>query len=563
MFAKYVDYFNASMAKGTIGSMISVGIFAFIALCAFLGIYFGASRGFSKSVIRLFTVGASAICSMLAVSWIMKAIVSYAAKGSGEAGTVDALLETYAPGVTNSMPELVKPILSEMDAGTATIFVMMIVAIVIAPILFIAFFYLLRFLTFFLYKLLAGLAGAISYGRGLVSILLGAVVGLAQGIIIAAVVIIPISGLCNIADEAKAPLLEDVEEPNAYIEMAYNTVINDLADNPVFDLVDAYGGKIVYDQMTAVKIEGEKKDMGKECVGAVKVIADIIPVAKPGTDWFHPTEAQKDALEAAVADIGDSDLVASLLSDIIRGAGVSVQKGKLNIPVEGAAKVLVNDIMGMFATTTRETVEGDLDLVVDVYIIVCDRGLIDTLRNGATDAVRDILTEKDENGKTSVDVLMDRLNEYDRAHHIITSLTKVSLSIMQDSLGFDEDTTELYENVKEDLTTVLNHNKSDFETEEEYKQAVSDDLDKALTDNNLNIDEETKKSMVDYIADNYGEHEGEITDKEINDALLSYYQAYADSLAKGETPTLPDDIVIPGAGGEGEGAGGEGEGTGE
>ena len=134
---------------------------------------------------------------------------------------------------------------------------------------------------------------------------------------------------------------------------------------------------------------------------------------------------------------------------------------------------------------------------------------------------------------------------------------------MQDSLGFDEDTTELYENVKEDLTTVLNHNKSDFETEEEYKQAVSDDLDKALTDNNLNVDEETKKSMVDYIADNYGEHEGEITDKEINDALLSYYQAYADALAKGENPTLPDDVVIPGAGGEGEGAGGEGEGAGE
>ena len=38
--------------------------------------------------------------------------------------------------------------------------------------------------------------------------------------------------------------------------------------------------------------------------------------------------------------------------------------------------------------------------------------------------------------------------------------------------------------------------------------------------------------MVDYIADNYGDYEGEITDKEINDALLSYYESYANSLSK-------------------------------
>ena len=54
--------------------------------------------------------------------------------------------------------------------------------------------------------------------------------------------------------------------------------------------------------------------------------------------------------------------------------------------------------------------------------------------------------------------------------------------------------------------------------------------------------------MVDYIADNYGDHEGEITDKEINDALLSYYKAYANSLSggnegDGDTPEIPE---IPG-----------------
>ena len=234
--------------------------------------------------------------------------------------------------------------------------------------------------------------------------------------------------------------------------------------------------------------------------------------------------------------------------------------------MSGAAKTLVNDIMEVFATSTQDTIEGDLDLVLDIYFIICDDHLFDSFNSSDPNALRDVLTKKDENGNTVIDSLLNRLNEYDRAQPIITSFTKFSLTIMQESLGFDDDTTELYESVKEDLTQVLNHNKSDFETEEEYKEQVSKDLDQALQDNNLTVDEDVKQSMVDYIADNYGDHEGEITDKEINDALLSYYKSYADSLANGEEPnlddilgggTLPEDTLpedtLPEGGGTGEG----------
>ena len=540
----YVDYVKAALAKGTLGSQISVGIFAFIGVCAFLGIYYGAARGFSKSVIRLFTVGASAIGALLSVMGISRLIVKTAGAGGGEQ-KVDALLNSYFPGLVDSMPQLVKPMLSEIDASTATIFVMMIMAIILSPILFIVFFYLFRFITFFIYKLLAGLAGAISYGRGIASIILGAVVGLMQGILIAAVVIVPISGLCNVAMDAREPLMGSSDEPNGYINLAYTTVIDDLSDNPMFDLVDKFGGSIAYEKMITVRIDGEKKDMAGECVDAIRVVTDILPIAKPGYDWVHPGEVQRESLTNAVEDIGESELLASLISDVVRGMANSVRNGSFDLKLSGAAKVLVDDAMLMLSTSTKETIVEDLDLVVDVYFIICDHKLIDTLRSGDPNAVRDILTKKGDDGKTTADAILDRLNKYDRAHTIVTSLTKLSLSMMQEALGFDEDTTEIYESVKEDMTNILNHNKSDFATEEEYKEQVSADLDQALADNNLNVDEETKKVMVDYIADNYGDHEGEITDKEINDALLSYYKAYADSLAKGEDPVIPDDVVIP------------------
>ena len=141
----FVDYINASLEKGTIGSYISVGIFVLIGISAFFGTYYGGARGFSKSIIRLFTVVASAICSLLCVNAISRLIVNSAASGGEGADTVDGLLNAYVPGLVDSMPEMVQPILSEMDAGTATVFVMMILSVIISPILFIVFFYIFKF----------------------------------------------------------------------------------------------------------------------------------------------------------------------------------------------------------------------------------------------------------------------------------------------------------------------------------------------------------------------------------------------------------------------------------
>jgi hypothetical protein len=107
---------------------------------------------------------------------------------------------------------------------------------------------------------------------------------------------------------------------------------------------------------------------------------------------------------------------------------------------------------------------------------------------------------------------------------------------MQGAIGGDIDSAQLYEEVKDDIQTVLSHNKEDFETVEEYKEAVKDDLNKALEENNLSISEDVKDHMVDYIEQNFS-NKSDITDDDINDAILSYYNAYAS--ARGNESTNP------------------------
>ena len=119
---------------------------------------------------------------------------------------------------------------------------------------------------------------------------------------------------------------------------------------------------------------------------------------------------------------------------------------------------------------------------------------------------------------------------------------------MQGALGMDEETEQLYEDVKNDLHTVLSHNKSDFDTPEEYRDAIKNDLDATLEKNDLSVSEDVREHMLDYIEENYSDT-SEITDDDINNAILSYYNSYAnakENRGEGEgegsedIPDLPD-----------------------
>ena len=527
------EYISATLVKGSIGAYVSVGIIALAALTLVLGVLFGMKRGFSKSVIRIFTVGASAVCSLYSVKWICKMIVDRADKIAGDGKTLADVMDAY-PGIASSLPETVRSITGEIDAQRATVVLMMIVALIVSPLLFIVIFQILKALSMLLYALLSGLTGAISYGKGPVSTILGAAVGLVQGALIAVVMIFPISGLCDVAMEAREPLIGQTAEPNQYIAQAYDTVFDDLADNPLFNVVDNLGGKALYKDMVTFKIADEKMYVGDRCVGAVKVVSDIIPLATGGFDWKNPTEAQRTSIDTTLADIGDDELIAGLTADIMRGVSKSVQSGKIPFPVGGGAlDALVDDVMTMFSTSNEDTIEDDLDAVVDVYFIMCDNKLMDSFASGAHMDMKALLTTKNAEGKTVATLITDRLNAYDRTVPIVTSFTRISLSVMHGSEQFDEKSEQLYESVRGGVTDAISHNKSDFATEEEYKAAVEEDLDKALTENNINLSDDVKNNMVEYIANNYGDYTGEITDKEVNDALLSYYESYAKSQESG------------------------------
>ncbi len=532
-----VSYISESISKGTAGAYTSVGLFALIGLMAVIGLLYGLKRGLPRSLIRLATVVASIAVAFTVSQSISKTVIN-AFGDSGISNGYD-LVEKYAPDMLSSFSPAITDVLSEIDADTLCIFVMMLVSIVIIPIVFIVAFYIVKAIMYLFYRLLAGLTGAVEFNKGITSTLLGGLIGAIQGVLITGVIMVPISGICGVVSDSKDTLISTDE--SGAVAVIYDNFIDDLADNPVFNFVDAMGGKYLYESMTTVTIDGEEMNMRKESQTMLKFCADLIPLTDPSFQWENPTEEQRAAFGNVVDNVGYNELMASLTSDVMRGLAKSVRSGRTNLPFDGTNKILMDDVMKVFETSNKDNIEGDLRTVVNVYYIMCDKGLLSAFNESNEEVLREMLTEKDELGNTVIDDILNELKANDRTKPIVRTFTKISLSLMHESMGLSGDTEQLYEESKDDIKAVISHSREDFETEEEYKAQVSTDLEQALQNNNLTVDDEVKQNMVDYIAENYGDKSAdEITDDDIDDAILSYYSAYADHQNNSDSPDSSD-----------------------
>ena len=201
----------------------------------------------------------------------------------------------------------------------------------------------------------------------------------------------------------------------------------------------------------------------------------------------------------------------------------------------------VTSIVTVFSDSSRANLGGDLNTVIHIYFILADNHVIANFYED--DDLRDCLLTPHEDGKNVIDYVVDELYLNPRTAGIVNALTEISVKIMCEELNLEDDAKEIYENVKTDVTDILNMNESDFSSTEEYREAVSTELKETLDNNNITLDENIVESMSEFIAENYNETSGEITDEDINKAILSYYKSYAEENPDAGLPDeLPDDL---------------------
>ena len=518
-----------SAAAGDISAYISLSIYIIMGVAIIGGIVFGLRRGFGKTIIRLITVVVSLVAAYIIASSLSGLIATFF-EGKTLSEAISAFSDWvggFVPGFTIVIPEEIQDILNYFDTETVQNLLSLVICLFITPVLFATSFYALKLVSILIYWLISLMCGMISYKKGFLSTIGGALVGVVQGVVISLALLIPIAGFTQLASEARLAVQQSdaPDYTKEQVEDIYATYLDSTLNNPMLQLINSLGGEAMFTGLTTATINDYTVDMGEEAKEMFLIYVDGIALAD--IDIYNPAPWSEHLIRVT-EDIGQQRFTATTISGLLRSLANALDGGAIVIPAEEPYKSLIYDMFLTLKTSNKDNLEGDLKTLVNIYLIMGEHHLLQEMVEGTNDGILNKMLIETDSGKIVIDLIIDELEKNPRMVVLLDTFAKISVAALSQSVDLGEDATEIYNNVKDGVNDVLKTNKEDYETEEEYKEALGENLDNTLKENGITLDEEIISEMTNYIAENYSDKE-EITDRDVADAILYYYSAYMES----------------------------------
>ena len=520
--------------NATVGAYIAVGLIAYIAISVLSGLLFGFKRGFSKTILRLVTIIAAAIASFVAVIWLAQYVDTLF-----QGKTLEDLIILVWPEYETAADPALHDFIAAFDSVTAERVAMALLTIVALPPIFVVVFYVAKFLTLIIYGIFAGILGMMSKKKGFFSTIFGGLIGAVQGVLIAAVVLLPTAGFLGVADDLRVGLTSEdkPEESVVLVEGFYEEYLDDVIKSEPIVWLRQFGGDMLFEKMTTVTVAEETVDMREETKSIAEIVVDSLPLIDEDLNWKNLEPHHKDALRAILADVDENEYNASIIAGVLRGVCSAIGSESIPLELDEPFNDFAIQLVNVFATTNEEIVAEDLATLLEIYFILGDSDVLAAFdaELGAELDVKELLIAEDEKGDTVIDNVISELNDNPRTVPIVTSLTKFSLQLMLDSFPAEETLPEdvdievVYDSVKDGVNSLLPDVNNPDLSHTEKVENVAASLDETLKDNNIALDEE----IVDYIAEEIITQfagKDELTDEDINNALLAFYGAYAESI---------------------------------
>lgn len=503
---------------GVSGTVSTVIVFIFA-----LFLIFHALRGIKRGLFGQLLHAVIMICAAVISYFVSNAIWDKFFAAFTDEGISTLVGSLSKSDALSAVMTKIEDVLLAFEPETFSYLMSMPAALIVIPALFSLTFILVNAVLRIVYLVLSKILFFIKI-NGLVPRLLAILLGAAEGVIIAAMILLPVTSAVDLIDDSVTALCEGGERPE--LQEAYDEYISPVSKNPVFSIIKFAGGDLLLDKMSKLEAEEGVIDLRSEFHNAI-VIVDGAKDLK-GCDFKTLSAVQKQSLRSVISGITSSDYYATILSGLL--SGISINLGQEGLPFEIDSQLLpiVNEVILIFKDESPETLEGDLDTILSVYFIFADSGALVAMTEGG-DATA-CLAKKDADGKTYIEKAKLALEGNDRTKGLVSAIARLSVSIMAGSLG--EDAGELYDDIREQVNSdILSIEKESFATEEEYREELSSTLNEKLTDNGIVLEEEIVDSIADYVADNFSD-KTHVSEEEFNDILFSYYDAYLEYMSK-------------------------------
>ena len=506
----------------TLPTLINYGLYAIVGVFALVCFLLGFKRGFSRQTVKFIFVGASFALSFIAFGAIYPALYSLV-----EGKSVADVASTLNIGLSEEIYKFAVCI----KGDTAVYLASVPLAIVVFPFGFLAMFFAVNGLLVFPYIVICGALGFGSQYNTTLTRILGGVVGIVQGVLMALLVIMPVEGIVDIAGEAITVSEEKHPDSQNAITIGniYHQNVDGVIDNPVLKYSDdAFG--FVYDKFSTIKVEGEDV--------SVHEIADdlfelFVLYGDLGADFNFKslTEDNKATIDKMLECFGNDHIMTAIVSGALSSVGKAANSGAFTFDAGEPMQSLYMAFLDVCSTCDSTTVEGDLYTLTRVYYLFSDEGMLQAETVSSMFASFLVL---DAEGSSAFKRMVAILDENPRFNTMSETCSRVAMDLLIRNTGVDQDVMETVTNVKAGINSVVGLNKEDYATEEEYKADVNKGISETLTENNISMSDEKLDQLTDFVIENYGDKD-EITDDEFLDFMSKYYDTYAKSSGAGSS----------------------------
>lgn len=519
------------MDKALLAALIAfaLGFVAFVIVL--INVLKGVSRGLTKTVGSLVAVVLSAVTSLILTMVLC----------SPTSGAVNWLLSTVMEGADGSLSELMG--IEELSTTFAYYF-----AMIVSPFFFTVCFcfcsiifaiivaILLKFVPVF--KSLRAKERVLEDGEKKAKLkprfrLAGAGVGLVCGYLVSVMVLTPIVGTLSTvtsipydeimgSEEAE----ENDEETEYYVDEEEDDYYEDNGvdeDEEMIEFFETANGYVnifmnagcgpIYNLLASADFNGERIYLNKD-LGVFIELFMVLDDAGNTLDGSKLNQSHVDAIRSLVEHVEASPLLQNTVAGVFSTACTNWNEGNSFMGMEkintgDLVSPVSNELINVLSTTTYETVESDLDTMVDVFESLVNSHILDEKEY---DKMLIMLGE--EGGL--LDQLEEVLHNNSRMDKVAEEVSMLSVRAMASHLNVD---TEEYNVLVSDIATSLN--KYGNMNEEDKRSNVEADLKTAFDDYGVKVEGQAFDDIVDDVMEEF-DGRTDVTDAEISD----YFQKH-------------------------------------
>ena len=509
---------------------VGVVLLALVIIYITVKMLLGMKRGMWRQLVSTGCTLTAAVIAYVFSSNLASAIVNKL-----DAKTFEGLIP-YIEQVLPGSGETIKEFFGALGSDFLSNLFAIPTALVLVPFLMVVIFIVLHLLL----KLIKAIVVAILRLKkpdGSPSRLGGALLAAMEAVIVLVMVLLPLSGIFGIVDTAYTDAMEQAKaEDRQEMEEVYDEIISPLTNNPIIGFTNTFGAKRMYKNISTVRIGENRVDVSEEVVDISHIIVTDLPTLLDA-NYMELSEEDKAAIDSVIEVVCESEYLSNILVKLLNGTATAIEKGVIKFNIGGAYKPLFNDVLAFLESVSIESLDSDIDSVKKIYYTVSDSGILEAAKNGGD--IMELLQERRREGDDTVKIIVEILKSNNRMSNMVTSMTEALISTLSTNIELGDDVTITYDELKSDMNNVLSVKKDNYDSDEEYMEALSGTLDDTLRNHGIELEKDIVDSIAEYVDKEYSETE-EFTDEEFNDVLLHYYDAYLNYLDSGE---LPEDII--------------------